>query len=303
MKKILLLLIVSGMFLIFPFAGVSAEAADSVTTGWYREGDTWYYKDSNGEFCYGWHYIGVKWYYFDPVYAYMYANGWQYVAEDGKEYYFTPSGDAYTGWQYDEALGEQFYFKEGQYHNGWLASGTDWYYLKNGRMVYDKHIYNVNGLYYGFKENGLMCKGWCEERVTLEDGSVDVDWYYYDIYGQAAQGWNEVGGIPYYFIDGWMVDDGVRYTGKEGIAYGFNSNGTKMTSTWYWDEWYNEWYYFDSDGSGHNSWLNNGGGTWYYCINGRMLRDCWYQTGANAYSHFDKNGIWTGTSTTPGEEK
>lgn len=299
MKKIFLSLILIVLIGFFPVARETVKASDSITTGWCKEGDTWYYRDSNGELCYGWRYIGVKWYYFDLEHAYMYADGWRYVAEEGKEYYFTSSGDAYTGWYLDEALNEKFYFTKGQYNNGWLSIDSNWYYFDNGRMVYDKDIYYINGLQYGFKENGVMRKNWYEKRTTQADGSIDVDWYYYDAYGQAANGWNTLGGIPYYFIDGWMVDDGVRYTGEDGIAYGFNDNGTKKTSTWYLDPWYNEWFYFDADGSGHNGWL--GSGTKYYCVNGKMLHDCWYQTGPNEYSQFNSNGVWIGTSTSPGQ--
>lgn len=301
MRKRFLLVIVMIMIGFFPATQVTVNAADGVTTGWYKEGNNWYYRDSQGKLYYGWHDIGEKRYYFDPVNAYMYSGGWRYVEASGKEYYFTSSGDAYTGWYEDTAIGEKFYFKEGQYFTGWLASDGNWYYFDNGRMMHDKDVYTINGLHYGFKENGIMRKSWYEKRTTLEDGTVDVDWYYYVESGQAVEGWKEVGGIPYYFINGWLVDDGVRYIGEAGITYGFNSDGTKMTSKWYYDKWYNEWYYFNEDGTGRTGWVGNGNNTWYYCVNGKMLRNCWYKTGENEYSHFDSNGVWTGTSSTPGK--
>ena len=72
-----------------------------------------------------------------------------------------------------------------------------------------------------------------------------------------------------------------------------------ITGSWYYDALYREWYYVDENGTGHNKWLLDEG-KWYYCINGKMLYDCWYQTGENEYSQFDRSGVWLGSSSTPG---
>lgn len=276
-----------------------AVLAASSDIGWAGENGIWFYRDENGQLCKGWKYIAGKWYYFDPTYSYMYADGWRNVREEGKKYYFTKDGDAYTGWLSDTQYGIWYYFREGQYRNGWVQSGSNWYYLDHGKMVTDEPAYEINGAVYGFDKSGVMCTGWKKHTITMLNGSVDTDWYYYDDSGKVFQGWVQQGSNWYYCIDGWIADDGIHWIGNDEIAYALGNDGVMITGSWYYDALYREWYYVDENGTGHNKWLLDEG-KWYYCINGKMLYDCWYQTGENEYSQFDRSGVWLGSSSTPG---
>lgn len=301
MRKMLSLLLIIGMVMICPMKSFGADtspiqraavaAASTNDIGWIYEDGIWFYRDENGKLCHGWRLIGEKYYYFDPSYAYMYANGWQYVQEEDKMYYFTASGDAYTGWQYDSQYGDWYYYYVGQYMTGWVQSGSIWYYVDNGRMVSDKQLYEIGGAYYGFKKNGEMLVGWNTANLNLPDGTTDVEWYYYNIYGRTENGWIQSGDNWYYCLNGWAVDDGVRSI--EDVTYAFDSNGVMITDSWYYDSMYKEWYYVDENGRGHQGWLEDNG-VWYYCVDGKMLRDCWYQTGTNIYSQFNSSGVWIG---------
>ena len=278
---------------------ISTYAVTSTTTGWFKENGIWFYREPSGELSRGWRTIGEKTYYFDPMNSNMYENGWKYVEEDGKKYFFAVSGELASGWMKDESYG-WYYIKNGLYYDGWLQDKGIWYYIEDGRMVHDQYNYEIDGVYYGFGPSGAMLKGWNKTIYTHENGTSNSDWYYYNTNGSAPSGWLQIEGIWYYFYNGWMADDGVRLVGESQTAYGFNPNGSMMTGVWYQDTWENEWYYFDVDGKGLNGWKQGVNG-WYYCVNGKMLHDCWYQTGENAYSQFDSNGIWLGTSTSPGE--
>ncbi|MCI6060440.1 MAG: hypothetical protein MR729_04700 [Dorea sp.] len=269
------------------------------SNGWFQEEGVWFYRDSNGNLCHGWQTINGKQYYFDPADAHMYSSGWQFIAEENKSYCFTGNGDLYTGWKKEDIFG-WYYIENGLYFDGWKKDGTKWYYVKDGRMIYNRHTYLIDGKYYGFGSGGAMLTGWNKVVRTLSDGTTDTDWYYYNTNGSAPNGWLQINNVWYYFYNGWMADDGVRLDETANINYSFNDDGTMMTSKWYQDWWSGEWYYFGSNGKGLNGWIQGKNG-WYYCVNGRMLYDCWYQTGTNEYSQFDENGVWIGTSSSPGE--
>ena len=203
MKKRLLILFIASIFAISLVFGIDVKAdeqaesevletsevaAQSITnTGWYQEGGVWFYRGADGNLCRGWQTIGGKKYYFDPTHAYMYSDGWQYIQEESKKYYFTANGDLYTGWLEDSEFG-WYYIKEGLYHDGWIQIGTVWYYIDNGRMIHDQYTYCVDGKYYGFKSNGAMLTGWNKVVYTLSDGTTDTDWYYYNTNGAAPNG-------------------------------------------------------------------------------------------------------------------
>ena len=73
---------------------------------------------------------------------------------------------------------------------------------------------------------------------------------------------------------------GVMLTGWNSVKY-TSSSGTVDT----------DWYYYNSNGSAGNGWLQEGS-VWYYCENGLMYRNGWFQTAANTYSLFDSSGVW-----------
>lgn len=85
---------------------------------------------------------------------------------------YVKAGNAYTGWLSDTQYGIWYYFREGQYRNGWVQSGSNWYYLDHGKMVTDELTYEINGAVYGFDNSGVMCTGRKKYTITMLNGTI-----------------------------------------------------------------------------------------------------------------------------------
>lgn len=136
--------------------------------------------------------------------------------------------------------------------NGWVQSGSNWYYYINGQ----KHTgwIKPGNVWYYMNKDGIMQTGWLQENGK---------WYYLDSNGAMKTGWVQVSSKWYY-----MNTDGVMQTG--------------------WQKVNNTWYYLNSDGSMKTGWLQEGS-KWYYLkssgamASGEVVEGKYY---------IDKNGVW-----------
>lgn len=123
-------------FLAMTAACVSLAAPVSAAEGWQRDGDSWRYQESGGEYAAGqWKLVHDHWYYFDG--DGRMATGWRLV--DGRWRYFNPE----TG----ETL------PQGAMVTGMLQLEDGLYYFDEwGGMCTDELVLGAEA--YGFDENG-----------------------------------------------------------------------------------------------------------------------------------------------------
>ena len=135
----------------------------------------WYYASSNGTLKKGgWQTVGGYRYYFDEMGVMQ--TGWV----DGNSYYCNPNtGAAVSGWQYLTIPEEDrsFYEDDANYstnHAAWyfFATGTNKKYASDN---YNVTVKTINGLKYGFDENGVMQLGWSK----VQDTTPEISGYMY----------------------------------------------------------------------------------------------------------------------------
>lgn len=124
-----------------------------------------------------------------------------------------------------------YYYKNRVAQKGWLQWGGKWYYLWefDGRMLTDTDIVTNSGRYF-FGSSGAMATGW--HRFGSE-------WYYADpTTGAARKGWSKIGGKWYYFENtmgsmhtGWLSSGGKRYyLGSDGAM---RTGWLKLGTAWF----------------------------------------------------------------------
>ncbi len=262
----------------------------SMYTGWYKDDyNDWYYFDNKGHESRGWVSVNGQWYYFDKEDGYMFSNTVEEI--NGNTYKFNADGTLYIGWYkhiWDNGDINWVYFDpDGKMHNGWLKSGSKWYYFYNGIMKADTTI-EINDQIYRLNADGSMHVGWY--RQEWEPGVVN--WYYFDSDGKMHFGWFKAGTNWYYAKpqNGIVLSNTIQKI--DGQKYRFDSDGAMHVG------WYNDilsaddWYYFDANGMGHEGWLAHKG-AWYYFIEGEMVRDAIIQTDSQ-FSRFGSDGKWLG---------
>ncbi len=201
-------------------SGEEEVIATPATTGWYTDGDYYYYYDAAGNMMTGWKKIGGYWYYFAPEDNFESGTGYVYdkgqmvecgiTGINGKWYYFGPWpgyatggtdakwGKLQYGWIKETYDSDVYWYygdpdKDGQLALGWKKINGKWYYFEksdageNGfefAQMYAEGIYRINGKLYYFDKSGAMRTGWIKESgsETMDDGGVYpyVDWYYSD---------------------------------------------------------------------------------------------------------------------------
>lgn len=236
---------------------VSAEAPD---TGWYQDGDIWYY-----------YYDG------QPIK--------DTVIQIGDQYY----GFDYDGWMYEDTSfywdGNYYRAKEDGtlYVNSWAEPwyGALFYYGAEGKAVQD--FQQIEGTWYYFDYEGQMRQDdvvWSDDYqayyVLSQDGKAHskiantAGWQrhfgsWYLVIGNADEGfhpvWGEirtVAGIKYAFEwDGKMVSDGI-------------------SDSWLYDETVGTSIRVIADEDGHlvqNGWYQSSEGNWYYAKNYAAICD------------------------------
>ena len=155
-----------------------------VTSDWVRDGSTWYYLDSNGNYVKGWQKVGNSWYYFSSIGAMQ--KGWKQIS--GKWYYLKSSGVMATGWN---KIGNKWYYFEssGTMVSGWKKIGSTWYYFNSsGDMATGWK--QISGKWYYFESSGAMKTGWLKYRNN---------WYYFKSGGEMVTGSYKISGTTYNF--------------------------------------------------------------------------------------------------------
>ena len=140
----------------------------------------------------------------------------------------------------------------GRVLNGWVISGGNRYYYRNGKKVTGWQ--EIGGYRFYFNSQGQAMKGWVVlsgYRYYLNQyGRAMTGWitldglrFYLNSYGRALTGWQKIGSYRYYLnqygraLTGWQTISGYRFyfdsmgraaTGTRtmnGITYTFNSYG------------------------------------------------------------------------------
>lgn len=198
--------------------------------------------------------------------------GW--VADSGKWYYYSSSGQLMTGWQ---NIGGKWYYLS-RWDNGAMLTGFQTldgqeYYFKPGwgYMVTGWQV--INGRYHLFNSSGHHLLGWQKDGgkwyyLAKSDGYYDYSgreasdtWYEK---GAMLQNWQILDGYTYYFVvgSGAMVSTPTKLSG---LVYFFWSNG-HFDDTKGWKR--NGYWYYVGDGG--------------YCLTNQYVDGYW----------LDANGRW-----------
>ncbi len=145
----------------------------------------------------------------------------------------------------------------------------------------------INGVNYSFDENGVSSvagvkNGW--EEVAGK--------YYYYINGAKATGWQTISGNTYYFLgsdayrySGWLT----LSSGGTGPYYYLNEYGIKQSEGWATIDG-NKYYFISSDAYRHTGWLSFGSTRYYLDSNGVTLVNTERVIDGVSYT-FDENGV------------
>ena len=203
----------------------ATTTTNTAKQGWVQSGASWYYLDANGRVVRN-AWIGNYWLGTDGKMA---TSSWV----DNGRYYVGSNG------LWDKNAKKQEAPKPAEKKQGWVKSGSDWYYYENGTLVRNKWAGNYwlgtdgkmatsswvdNGRYY-VGSNGLWDKNAKKQETSkstnnkkgwVKSGS---DWYYYDENGTLAR--NKWAGNYWLGTDGRMatsswVDNGRYYVGGDG---------------------------------------------------------------------------------------
>lgn len=230
-------------------------------SGWYRDPNAgeWYFFSGNGAPYTGWqgeYYILDGWMAHDCVLAPEGSDTPIAFGSNGKKVKI-------VGW-YKDSVGDWYYFdSNGDAYTGWI---NNTYYISQGYMTKDG-VFCAESDFYRFASDGKVVRksGWYKDSYG--------DWYYFDSNGKGVTGW-----VGEYYVDGGMMHkSGVWWT-SDGWR-NFDANGRVVKKKgWVQDE--EEWYYFNSDGTGHTGWLVN---NTYYISDGWMIRDMEYYIDGKLY--------------------
>ena len=267
------------------------KPADTTTNtakqGWIQSGASWYYLDANGRVVRN-AWIGNYWLGTDGRMA---TSSWV----DNGRYYVGSNG-----------LWVQGAKKQEEKKQGWVKSGSDWYYFdQNGTLVRNKWAGNYwlgadgkmatnawvdNGRYY-VGSTGLWDKN-AKKQEEKKQGWVKSgnDWYYYENGTLARNKW---AGNYWLGADGKMVvsswvDNGRYYVGSTGL---WDKDAKKQEAPkpaekkQGWVKSGSDWYYFDQNGTlARNKWI---GDTYWVDKDGKMVTENWVD---NDRFYVDKNG-------------
>ena len=266
--------------------------------GWVKSGSDWYYFDQNGTL------VRNKWAgnYWLGADGKMATNSWV----DNGRYYVGVNG------LWDKNAKKQEAPKPVVKKQGWVKSGSDWYYFdQNGALVRNKWAGNYwlgadgkmvtnawvdNGRYY-VGANGLWDKNAKKQEapkpVVKKQGWTKVDnaWYYYEQDGTVAR--NKWIGDTYWVdkdgklvTDSW-VDNDRYYVDKTGKKDPSVKKKVIINDELGWQKRNGgEWYYYEKDGSlARNKWVGN----YWLGADGRMAKSAWVDNGRY---YVDSSGKW-----------
>ena len=257
----------------------------------------------------GWVKSGSDWYYYEN--GIVVKNKWAgnyWLGSDGKMVVssWVDNGRYYVGANgvWDKNAKKETPKPEVK-KQGWVKSGSDWYYYENGIVVKNKWAGNYwlgsdgkmvvsswvdNGRYY-VGANGVWDKNAKKETPKPEvkkQGWVKSgsDWYYYEN-GIVVK--NKWAGNYWLGSDGKMavsswVDNGRYYVGANGV---WDKNAKKEEEKKHgWVKSGNDWYYYDATGAlSRNKWAGN----YWLGSDGRMATNSWVDNGRY---YVGSNGAW-----------
>ena len=265
----------------------ATTTTNTAKQGWVQSGASWYYLDANGRVVRN-AWIGNYWLGTDGKMA---TSSWV----DNGRYYVGSNG------LWDKNAKKQEAPKPAEKKQGWVKSGSDWYYFENGTLVRNKWAGNYwlgtdgkmatsswvdNGRYY-VGSNGLWDKSAKKQEAPkpaekkqgwVKSGS---DWYYYENGTLVRNKW-----IGNYWLgtDGKMatsswVDNGRYYVGSNGL---WDKNAKKQETSKStnnkkgWVKSGSDWYYYDENGTlARNKWAGN----YWLGTDGRMATSSWVDNG------------------------
>ena len=266
----------------------AATTTNTAKQGWVQSGASWYYLDANGRVVRN-AWIGNYWLGTDGRMA---TSSWV----DNGRYYVGSNG-----------LWVQGAKKQEEKKQGWVKSGSDWYYFdQNGTLVRNKWAGNYwlgadgkmatnawvdNGRYY-VGSTGLWDKN-AKKQEEKKQGWVKSgsDWYYFDQNGTLARNkW--IGDTYWVDKDGKMVtenwvDNDRFYVDKNGKKDSSIKKKAILNDELGWQKRNGgEWYYYEKDGSlARNKWVGN----YWLGADGRMAKSAWVDNGRY---YVDSSGKW-----------
>ena len=266
-----------------PIAVNAVASNDALAAqGWVKSGNTWYYYNQNGRLARN-AWAGNYWLGADGK---MVTNAWV----DNGRYYVGKDGEWVKNAQ-----------KPVEKKQGWVKSGSDWYYLdQNGALVRNKWAGNYwlgadgkmatnawvdNGRYY-VGGNGLWVQG-AKKPEEKKQGWVKSgsDWYYYDNGTLARNKWAGnywLGADGKLVVSSW-VDNGRYYVGANGL---WDKNAKKPEEKKQgWVKSGSDWYYYDNGTLARNKWAGN----YWLGTDGKMVTSAWVDNGRY---YVGANGLW-----------
>ena len=271
-----------------PIAVNAVASNDALAAqGWVKSGNTWYYYNQNGRLARN-AWAGNYWLGADGK---MVTNAWV----DNGRYYVGKDGAWVKNAQ-----------KPAEKKQGWVKSGSDWYYLdQNGALVRNKWAGNYwlgadgkmatnswvdNGRYY-VGVNGLWDKNAKKQEapkpVVKKQGWVKENnaWYYYEngIFVKNKWAGNYWLGADGKLVVSSWVDNGRYYVGANGL---WDKNAKKPEEKKQgWIKSGSDWYYYDNGTLARNKWAGN----YWLGADGKMVTSAWVDNGRY---YVGANGLW-----------
>lgn len=249
-----------------------ADETGSIVTkkGWFKYEGRWYYAKDSGKLASN-----------ELVESgyYIRYNGEMAVdtfVDTGKTHYYVDSSGKIckNGW-INHKFGWSYADKDGNlYTDKWIGN-----YYVNSYGVTVTGIYEIDGTYYVFDDNGVYQKKLSKNGWQLADGQ----WFYFSADGTPYDGWLD---DTYYISEGRMMTDRVVYSNNKNPKYvGYDGIVKKG-----WIQYGASWYYAENDGSlVQNAWKLIGGKRYYF--DGVYMVSNTIKEIDNVTYLFDANGV------------
>ena len=250
--------------------------------GWVQSGSSWYFLNSQGNVVrnawQGNYWLGAD--------GRMATNAWV----DNGRYYVGSDGAWVKGAQKQEVKKQ-----------GWVQSGSSWYYLTaEGNVVRNAWIGNywlgsdgrmatsswVDGGRYYVGSNGAWVRG-AQKQEEKKQGWVKEgsSWYYFNqgiMVRNAWQGNYWLGSDGRMATSSW-VDNNRYYVGSDGVwVKGAQKQEEKKQG---WVKEGNSWYYYNQGERTKNAWV----GSYWLGSDGKMVTGAWVDNGRY---YVGDNGVW-----------